>query len=234
MFVDAGCMNSTQCRSTKPVIITVLSDSMKSNSIIGMVPEEWHISKEELNAYLDSKNINQTQRKYILQLTSRQLLWEYLDGIFKDFLELQQQDLGFDCQIGTGSDVEYHKVHFVFCNFTADHPQIHDLCGINRNACHVCLNRNPANFTINDFNRDNVGTVNEVIPLRNPLIQRKVSFAQHMEKKKFITKADGYNNKDSVAQRLRIRTQTKNFNSYSGEVKTYDLWNNFMHAGKQA
>ena len=154
-------------------MLTILNDSAKSSTLVGFCSKKLHISDEEFDILLEKKGVTaKSNRKNMKTLALRQANWDYCYSIIGKFQDRQKKNGGFDVQIGLGGDAEFHKVFFVFTNCNGDHPQIHDLTGIKKDACHVCFNMHPFNFPINDRNRDGFCSATHFIhTTRNPLHQ---------------------------------------------------------------
>ena len=139
LFIDGALMNSTGTRSAIPIIISVLNDKKKNCTLVGFNAKDLHISEEVLDIVLQRKGIQaKSTRADILQLALRQLNWDICYRLICPFQQRQEVLKGFDVQIGIGTTAEFHRVYFVFTNFTGDHPQIHENTGIKSNACHIC------------------------------------------------------------------------------------------------
>jgi len=225
-------MNRTHSRSATPVMISIINstNSVSTNySLVGFVPKSSPHSKVKLYSILRKVGVAKTNAKNILKHANRQLLWDYLNEIFVKFLQRQDDNKGFHVQIGTGVNAQWHLVHFIVANMLGDHPQIHDLCGINRSACHVCVNKNPSNFPINDCDMYyKIGTERDRYQVRDPRDQHDISKEHYNRMSQFIMKKDGYMDEDVVDARMHIKCEASNKHAYSGDIHTYSLFEQLL------
>jgi hypothetical protein len=108
IFIDKGAMNKGQTRSATQVSISLQNiNGTCCQSLIGFVPDNSGTSPEVLDGLLEEQGVNKTSRKYILQYTSRQREWDYLQSTITPFLERQETEGGFDAQVGTGMNKKF-------------------------------------------------------------------------------------------------------------------------------
>jgi hypothetical protein len=104
-------MNKGQTRSATQVSISLQNiNGTCCQSLIGFVPDNSGTSPEVLDGLLEEQGVNKTSRKYILQYTSRQREWDYLQSTITPFLERQETEGGFDAQVGTGMNKKFYRV----------------------------------------------------------------------------------------------------------------------------
>lgn len=231
IFVDGGVMSSSSSRSATPVSVSIQNlRGQKYQSLVGFIPEENALSEESLQSILDKKGINKTGQKYILQCTNRQRLWEYLDSIFTAFFERQSDQDGFDVQIGTGDQKKYYRIFVLPTNFVGDHPQMHDLTGVSRSACHLCYKTNFADFFIpGQGNRNTNLNRNGQIP-RDPQRQGKAGILHRDSHSQFLNKTI-MNDAETRATRKRHKDLLKTVHGYSGHLKVYEIFGLLISQG---
>jgi hypothetical protein len=235
IFVDGGLMSSSQKRSATPVSIAIQNvRSEKYQSLVGFVPMEGSVSTEILEGLLDEHGINKTGRKFIMQHTGRQREWDYLCSTFTPFMRRQVENDGFDVQVGTGEDKKYFRVFVLFTNFLGDSPQLHSLSGVSKNACHLCMCKNFANFRIDgcDANGHNVSVQEQEIS-RDIDTQVKVGIAHLQVMSSFIKKVPGANSRDSQMKRMKTVELLKQINGYSGNNKVMSIFKPLINEGNR-
>jgi hypothetical protein len=232
IFVDGGEMSNSG-RSATPVSIAIQNvRNEKFQSLIGFVPEDFGVSVEILDNLLEKKGINKSKRKFILQYASRQRLWDYLWSTFTPFMKRQNEQNGFDVQVGTGIHKKYYRVFVVFTNFLGDSPQMHALTGVSSSACHLCMCTNLANFRIDDTDENgNNGTICEFDRPRDIMNQYKTGIAHLKVMSSFINKEDGSNTRIAQAKRAELTKVLKMLKGYSGNNRVFSIFKILIEEG---
>jgi len=232
LFVDGGVMGSNR-RSATPVSMAIQNvRKAKFQSLLGFVPDDHVVSSEVLEGLLESKGINKSSRKFILQSTDRQREYDYLHAMITPFMDRQEQANGFDVQIGTGVKKKYYRVYVVFTNFLADSPQMHRLTGVSNSACHLCMCRNFADFRINDC--DVHGRNGSICEKDIPRDLKKQYDAGRLHMKvmaSFINKEEDSNTRPAQAERKKAKELLKELNGYSGTNKVFSIFKLLIEEG---
>jgi len=233
IFIDKGVMNQGQTRSATPVSISLQNiKGTCCQSLIGFVPDHSGTSTEVLDALLAEQGVNKTSRKYILQHTSRQREWDYLQSTITPFLDRQEAENGFDVQIGTGINKKFYRVFVVFTNFNADSPQMHSLTGVSNSACHLCMCKNFSNFRINDSDANGRhGTIAEVSRPRKIINQFNAGLRHLDAMSAFINKEEGSNTRQAQKIRASVVKELTKLNGYSGCNKVFSIFKYLIHGG---
>ena len=226
IFVDGALVSSNNDRSATAVSIAIQNvRNVKLQALVGFVPDDSSVSSEVLDGLLDLEGINKTQRKFILQHTNRQRERDYLHELFTPFMERQVRQDGFDVQVGTGDDKRFYRVFVVFTNFLGDSPQMHSLCGVCNNACHLCMCKNFANFRIDGYDKDgNDVPIHEQERPRDINTQVKAGIAHMNVMAAFINKEDGANTREGQQARKQTVAVLKQVNGYSGNNKVMSIF----------
>jgi hypothetical protein len=232
IFVDGGAMGSNSRSATQVSIAVQNVRNTKFQSLIGFVPEENALSSEVLEGLLEDKGINKTSRKFILQTTDRQREYDYLHAVFTPFMERQDQENGFDVQVGTGDSKRFYRVFVVFTNFLADSPQMHRLTGVSNSACHLCMCKNFADFRINgcDVHGRNGTIFEQEIP--RDIVSQYNAGREHMNyMAAFINKEVNSNTRPVQTERKKATKLLKSLNGYSGANKVFSIFRILISEG---
>ena len=231
-FVDGGLMSHNNRSATQVSIAVQNVRNEKFQSLIGFVPEDCGISEEVLDSLLEKQGINKTNRKFILQCSSRQRLWDYLSSIFTPFMQRQEARNGFDCQVGTGANKKYYRVYVVLTNFLGDSPQMHALTGVSNSACHLCMCTNFADFRIDDTDfYGNNGTTCDMVEPRQINLQFNAGVKHVKLISSFINKEEGSNTREAQKKRKHVIGVLKSLKGYSGVNRVFGLFKVLVEEG---
>ena len=228
VFMDGGSMNANNTRSATPISIYIQNyGGKKCEMLIGFVPEDLPLGDEVLTPKLVAQGFNKTAIQYILQYTKRQITHEYIDAIFGTCLSTMESTNGFDVQIGTGKDREFHRIFVVPINYNGDNPQLHAIAGVSTSACNMCMCKNFQDFRVNG----QVQGMEGEIPPRNPQVQREVAKTHAEEMAPFLNKEPGVRSIEGRRKRIQVTALLEEINGHSGDLKGYTLFNDLIDEG---
>jgi len=230
-FIDGLVLNSTNSRSAVPVLLSVTNDKERTRGVIGNIPQNFSLSVEELDALMHEEGLKSSHRKFILKNGKQQLLQRYCKEVLGSFLERQEMSKGFDVQIGNGDNAECHRIYVVLANFLGDHPQIHDLCGVMRSACHCCYNKVPSNFLIIPAEKKESELRLGVYMSRDVKKQYLISKSCYLNKRDYILQLNDSRRRDRTTKRREAEKELKTVNGYMSDIKTYELFEFFYRQG---
>jgi len=233
-FIDGLVLNSTNSRSAVPVLLSVINDKERTRGVIGNIPQNFSQSVEELDALMEIEGLKSSHRKFILKNGQQQLLQRYCKEVLGSFLERQEISKGFDVQIGHGDMAECHRVYVVLTNFLGDHPQIHDLCGVKRSACHCCYNKIPSNFIIIPEDVDESDLRVGAYTVRDVKKQYLMSRNCSANKREFILQLNDSRSRERSAIRREGENELKRIHGYMTDLKSFELFEFIYRQGTLA
>ena len=147
-------------------------------------------------------------------------------------MERQLEKNGFDVQVRTGVNKKYYRVFVLFTNFLGDSPQMHSLTGVCKNACHLCMCKNFANFRINDCDeKGEKGSICEIDRPRDIKMQYGAGLRHMREMTAFINKTPGSNTREGQQQRKQTTAVLREINGYSGVNKVFRIFKLLIDEG---